>query len=96
MPSLLRAYELSTRAAQVGFDWVKTDDVIDKAEEEIRELREAVADGGGKSPRGRRGVRRSAVLAGQRRAEAGHRAGSGVARGERQIPTAVRRSSSAR
>ena len=50
MPSLLRAYELSTRAAQVGFDWVKADDVIDKAEEEIRELREAVADGGGKSP----------------------------------------------
>ena len=50
MPSLLRAYELSTRAAQVGFDWVKTDDVIDKAEEEIRELREAVNAGGGKSP----------------------------------------------
>ena len=49
MPSLLRAYELSTRAAQVGFDWVTTDDVIDKAEEEIRELREAVAEGGGKS-----------------------------------------------
>jgi MazG family protein len=49
MPSLLRAYELSTRAAMVGFDWAKTDDVIDKAEEEIRELREAVADGGGKS-----------------------------------------------
>ncbi len=46
MPSLLRAYELSTRAAQVGFDWVKTDDVIDKAEEEIRELREAVATEG--------------------------------------------------
>ena len=50
MPSLLRAYELSTRAAQVGFDWVKTGDVIDKAEEEIRELREAVVEGGGKSP----------------------------------------------
>ena len=49
MPSLLRAYELSTRAAQVGFDWVKTDDVIDKAEEEIRELREAVAQDGGQS-----------------------------------------------
>lgn len=49
MPSLLRAYELSTRAAQVGFDWVKTDDVIDKAEEEIRELRAAVAHGGGSS-----------------------------------------------
>jgi MazG family protein len=49
MPSLLRAYELSTRAAQVGFEWVKTEDVIDKAEEEIRELREAVAQSGAKS-----------------------------------------------
>jgi MazG family protein len=49
MPSLLRAFELSTRAAQVGFDWVTTGDVIDKAEEEIRELREAVASGGGTS-----------------------------------------------
>lgn len=49
MPSLLRAYELSTRAAMVGFDWVKTDDVIDKAEEEVRELREAVAEKGGTS-----------------------------------------------
>lgn len=50
MPSLLRAYELSTRAAQVGFDWAATGDVLDKADEEIRELREAVANGGGKSP----------------------------------------------
>jgi ATP diphosphatase len=33
----------------VGFDWVKTDDVIDKAEEELRELREAVGAMGGKS-----------------------------------------------
>ena len=50
MPSLLRAHELSSRAAMVGFDWLKTDDVIDKVEEEVRELREAVAAGGGKSP----------------------------------------------
>jgi MazG family protein len=50
MPSLLRAYELSTRAAQVGFDWVNTGDVLDKVEEEVRELREAVQSGGGKSP----------------------------------------------
>ena len=49
MPSLLRAYELSTRAAQVGFDWVKTDDVIDKAEEEVRELRDAVKTTGAHS-----------------------------------------------
>lgn len=49
MPSLLRAFELSTRAAQVGFDWATQGDVIDKAEEEIAELREAVATGGGAS-----------------------------------------------
>src|SRR5688572_10347940 len=49
MPSLLRAYELSTRAAQVGFDWVTPGDVIDKAEEDVRELREAVTNGGGTS-----------------------------------------------
>jgi MazG family protein len=49
MPALLRAHEISTRAAQVGFDWVKTDDVIDKAEEELRELRDAVRTTGATS-----------------------------------------------
>ena len=49
MPSLLRAYELSTRAATVGFDWVKAEDVLDKIDEEARELREAVAQSGPKS-----------------------------------------------
>ena len=49
MPSLLRAYELSTRAAQVGFDWARTEDVLDKADEEMRELREAVTTMGARS-----------------------------------------------
>ena len=49
MPSLLRAYEMSVRAAQVGFEWVTTGDVIDKAEEELRELREAVTATGSRS-----------------------------------------------
>jgi MazG family protein len=49
MPSLLRAYELSTRAATVGFDWVKAEDVLDKIDEEARELRQAVAQQGPKS-----------------------------------------------
>jgi MazG family protein len=49
MPSLLRAYELSTRAAQVGFDWPTTGEVLDKVDEEVRELREAVAATGAKS-----------------------------------------------
>ena len=50
MPSLLRAYELSTRAATVGFDWVTPGDVLDKIDEEARELREAVATLGATSP----------------------------------------------
>ena len=42
LPALLRAYEYSTRAATVGFDWIKASDVLDKMEEELREIREVV------------------------------------------------------
>jgi MazG family protein len=49
MPSLLRAYELSTRAATVGFEWPTASDVMDKVEEEVRELRDAVTTLGPKS-----------------------------------------------
>jgi MazG family protein len=45
LPSLLRAYELSSRAAAVGFDWVKADDVLDKIEEEVAEVRREVESG---------------------------------------------------
>jgi len=39
LPSLLRAYEYGSRAAAVGFDWVRPGDVIDKIEEEVRAAR---------------------------------------------------------
>ncbi len=42
LPALLRAYEIGTRVAAVGFDWSKTSDVVDKIEEEVRELRHAL------------------------------------------------------
>ncbi len=42
LPALLRAYELSSRAAAVGFDWVKTTDVLEKIDEEVTELKEMV------------------------------------------------------
>jgi MazG family protein len=45
LPSLLRAYEISARAAAVGFDWVGAADVLDKIDEEVRELRAEVAAG---------------------------------------------------
>jgi nucleoside triphosphate diphosphatase len=43
MPALLRAHEIGTRVAAVGFEWARAEDVIDKIEEEVAELREAVA-----------------------------------------------------
>jgi MazG family protein len=42
MPALLRAYEIGGRVAAVGFDWTRTADVLDKIEEEVRELRAAL------------------------------------------------------
>ena len=42
LPALLRAYEYSARAATVGFDWVRAEDVLDKIDEEAREIRAAV------------------------------------------------------
>ena len=45
LPSLLRAYEISSRAAAVGFDWAKATDVVDKIEEEVAELRHEVESG---------------------------------------------------
>jgi MazG family protein len=45
LPSLLRAYEISARAATVGFDWQKADDVLDKIDEEVAEVRKEVESG---------------------------------------------------
>ena len=42
LPSLLRAFTIGHRAAGVGFDWPRADDVIGKIEEEVAELRETV------------------------------------------------------
>jgi len=42
LPALLRAYHIGTRAASVGFDWARADDVVAKIQEEVDELREVV------------------------------------------------------
>jgi ATP diphosphatase len=44
LPALLRAHEIGTRVGSVGFDWNRATDVLDKIEEEVRELRAAVHD----------------------------------------------------
>src|SRR3954469_11754462 len=43
-PALMEAHQLSTKAARVGFDWEKVDDIFDKLNEEIDELRLAIKE----------------------------------------------------
>lgn len=45
LPALLKAHRLGTKAARVGFDWKRADDVVGKVDEELGELREAVSRG---------------------------------------------------
>ena len=45
LPSLLRTYEISARAAAIGFDWARAEDVVDKIEEEVAELRHEIETG---------------------------------------------------
>lgn len=42
LPALLEAYQLTRRAANIGFDWENIEGVLEKLEEEILELREAL------------------------------------------------------
>ena len=44
-PSLLRAAKMSKKAARAGFDWVRTEQVLGKVEEELSELKEAMSQG---------------------------------------------------
>jgi MazG family protein len=45
LPALSRAQKLARRAAKVGFDWSRPEHVFEKVDEELGELKQAVADG---------------------------------------------------
>ena len=45
LPALTRAVKLSKRAARVGFVWRQTEDVLDKLDEELEELRVEIRAG---------------------------------------------------
>jgi tetrapyrrole methylase family protein/MazG family protein len=47
LPALMRAQEISRRAAKAGFEWDTIDGVFEKLDEEIRELKSAIASGNG-------------------------------------------------
>ena len=42
LPALLKAMRLTEKAANVGFDWEKTEDIFEKIDEEIGELKDAI------------------------------------------------------
>jgi tetrapyrrole methylase family protein/MazG family protein len=42
LPALLRAHRLQSRAAKVGFDWDRIEDVLAKLDEEVGEFKDAV------------------------------------------------------
>src|SRR3984893_13183036 len=43
LPALMRAQKAQSKAARVNFDWADLRDVVAKIEEEIREIKEAIA-----------------------------------------------------
>jgi tetrapyrrole methylase family protein / MazG family protein len=45
LPALLKAQRLTEKAARLGFDWRRDEDVLEKLDEEIGELREEVEAG---------------------------------------------------
>ncbi len=45
LPALTRAAKLTKRAARVGFDWPSVHEVLDKLDEETRELKAEIAQG---------------------------------------------------
>ncbi|NPA39360.1 MAG: nucleoside triphosphate pyrophosphohydrolase [Thermodesulfobacteria bacterium] len=47
LPALQRAYRLGERASRVGFDWEKPEDVIEKIEEELQEVKKSLKTGSG-------------------------------------------------
>jgi len=51
MPAMLEASKLSSRAAQVGFDWPNVDGLFDKLREETDELREELKEFPAPGPR---------------------------------------------
>lgn len=45
LPALMRAQDVQKKVARVGFDWSRADEVLDKIEEELRELRAEIKRG---------------------------------------------------
>ncbi len=84
LPALTRALKLQEKAAHVGFDWKHAKPILDKIEEEIGELREAMEKREYGINRGR--IRRRSVCAGQFRPPFEDRRRDGAAWHQRKVP----------
>jgi MazG family protein len=47
LPAVMEAFQLTTKVSRVGFDWPDAQGALGKLDEEARELRGALGDGGG-------------------------------------------------
>jgi MazG family protein len=56
LPGLLEAYQLTSRASHIGFDWADLQGILEKLEEEKRELLNALATSERESRAGGRGI----------------------------------------
>lgn len=45
LPALHKAHEIQKRVSRVGFDWTRVQDVVAKIEEELQEVKQALASG---------------------------------------------------
>ena len=46
LPAVMEAFQMTTKVSRVGFDWTAADDALVKLDEEVAELRGAIAAGG--------------------------------------------------
>ena len=53
LPAIHEAHQISSRAARAGFDWPDVEGIFEKLQEEVRELREVIAEGADESRRER-------------------------------------------
>ena len=89
LPALARAEKLTRKAATVGFDWPDAAQVVGKIEEEVREVREALAGRRARRDRGR--DRRSPVRGGQSRPPCRRRPRIGASPRQREVRAPLRR-----
>jgi MazG family protein len=50
LPAVMEAFQMTTKVSRVGFDWKAADAALVKLDEEVAELREAMAAGAGAAP----------------------------------------------